>query len=103
MRVVLKYGGNAMGAAVYAALLDEIAHLRAGNHEVILVHGGGPEIDEALIRRGLTTRRVDGLRVTDSDALEVAEVVLCATANKRLVRSCLPAFWRSASADKTAR
>jgi acetylglutamate kinase len=89
MRVVLKYGGNAMGADVDAALLDEIAHLRTGSHEVILVNGGGPEIDEALSRRGLATRRVDGLRVTDSDALEVAEAVLCATANKRLVRACL--------------
>jgi acetylglutamate kinase len=78
-----------MGADADAALLLEIADLRAAGHAVILVHGGGPEIDDALTRRGLSTRRVDGLRVTDADALEVAEAVLCATANKRLVRMCL--------------
>lgn len=87
--VVVKYGGNAMGGGADAALLSELADLRAAGHAVILVHGGGPEIDEALGRRGLLTRRVDGLRVTDEDALEVAEAVLCATANKRLVRMCL--------------
>lgn len=87
--VVVKYGGNAMGGGADAALLEELADLRAAGHAVILVHGGGPEIDEALSRRGLATRRVDGLRVTDEPALEVAEAVLCATANKRLVRMCL--------------
>lgn len=90
-KVVVKYGGNAMGSASDAALLSELAELRAAGHSVILVHGGGPEIDEALSRRGLATRRVDGLRVTDGPALEVAEAVLCATANKRLVRMCLQA------------
>jgi acetylglutamate kinase len=89
VKVVVKYGGNAMGQGTDGPLLSELAHLRAAGHAVILVHGGGPEIDEALSRRGLATRRVDGLRVTDAPALEVAEAVLCATANKRLVRACL--------------
>ena len=80
-----------MGGGADGALLAELADLRAAGHAVILVHGGGPEIDEALSRRGLATRRVDGLRVTDEDALEIAEAVLCATANKRLVRMCLQA------------
>jgi len=88
-RLVVKYGGNAMGEGTDGALLTELADLRAAGHAVILVHGGGPEIDEALGRRGLATRRIDGLRGTDEDALEVAEAVLCATANKRLVRMCL--------------
>jgi acetylglutamate kinase len=87
--VVVKYGGNAMGGDADAGVLSEVADLRAAGHAVILVHGGGPEIDEALSRRGLATRRIDGLRITDEDALEVAEAVLCATANKRLVRMCL--------------
>lgn len=86
---VLKYGGNAMSPAVDAGLLKEIAELRAAGHAVILVHGGGPEIDEALSAHGIATERVDGLRVTDERALHVAEAVLCATANKRLVRACL--------------
>lgn len=78
-----------MGGAADAAVFEELAELRAAGHAVILVHGGGPEIDEALKRRGIVTPRVDGLRVTDEAALEVAEAVLCATANKRLVRLCL--------------
>ncbi len=89
MRLVVKYGGNAMGPEPSGALVEEVAGLRAAGHAVILVHGGGPEIDEALLQRGLSSRRVDGLRVTDADALQVAESVLCATANKRLVRECL--------------
>lgn len=78
-----------MGAAVDAALLDEIGTLRDAGHSLVLVHGGGPEIDQALERAGVATTRVDGLRVTDAAALEIAEAVLCATANKRLVRACL--------------
>jgi len=89
LTIVVKYGGNAMGQEADGSLLSELAELRAAGHAVILVHGGGPEIDEALSRRGLATRRVDGLRVTDEDALQVAEAVLCATSNKRLVRMCL--------------
>lgn len=89
MKIVLKYGGNAMGATADEAVLDEAADLLAAGHGVILVHGGGPEIDQALERAGVNTHRVDGLRVTSSDALGVAEAVLCATANKRLVRACL--------------
>lgn len=89
MTVVVKYGGNAMDGDADAALLSEIAGLRAAGHAVILVHGGGPEIDQALSRQGLMTRRIDGLRVTDEDALGVVESVLCASANKRLVRLCL--------------
>jgi len=78
-----------MGAGGNQALLAELAELRAAGHAVILVHGGGPEIDEALTRRGVKSRRVDGLRVTQAEALEIVESVLCATANKRLVRACL--------------
>lgn len=89
MTILVKYGGNAMGAGGDQALLAELAELRAAGHAVILVHGGGPEIDEALTRRGVKSRRVDGLRVTQAEALEIVEAVLCATANKRLVRACL--------------
>jgi acetylglutamate kinase len=78
-----------MDAGSEAALLDEIADLRAAGHAVILVHGGGPEIDRELARRGVQTQRVDGLRVTSEHALEAVEAVLCATTNKRLVRACL--------------
>lgn len=67
-------------------LLAEIAALHRAGTPVILVHGGGPEIDRALDARGITTERVDGQRVTDEATLETVESVLCATLNKHLVR-----------------
>ncbi len=91
LTVTVKYGGNAMGAEVDGAVVAELADLRAAGHAVILVHGGGPEIDRALNVHGVKTERVDGLRVTGADALDVAEAVLCGNANKRLVRACLRA------------
>jgi len=84
--VVVKYGGNAMGAGGPDPVLDEAARLHKEGTPLILVHGGGPEIDRWLGLQGVQTRRVDGLRVTDEQTLEITEAVLCATINKRLVR-----------------
>ncbi len=88
MLIVLKYGGNAMAALDGAdPLLDDIAaRVRQGDH-VVLVHGGGPQIDAALVERGLGGERVAGLRVTDAATLAVTESVLCGTVNKALVRA----------------
>ncbi len=68
-------------------LLEEVARLHAEGNAVVIVHGGGPEIDRELAQRGIVTRRIDGLRVTDAATLDVTEAVLCATLNKRLVRA----------------
>jgi acetylglutamate kinase len=84
--IVVKYGGNAMGFAKSDPVLDEAARLHKEETALILVHGGGPEIDRWLGLRGVRTERIDGLRVTDAVTLEVTEAVLCATINKRLVR-----------------
>lgn len=84
--LVVKYGGNAMDGSG-ALLAGVAARVRAGT-PVVLVHGGGPEIDRWLSMRGVTTERIDGLRVTDATTLEVTEAVLCGTLNKRLVRAC---------------
>ncbi len=90
MLIVLKYGGNAMAApAASDPLLDDIAARIAAGDRVIVVHGGGPQIDAALAERGIATQRVAGLRVTDATALAVTESVLCATVNKALVRALL--------------
>ncbi len=103
--IVLKYGGNAMSASPPPVtlrlsapvtlslskgdpLLAEAVRLHLRGTPVVLVHGGGPEIDRWLAQRGVTTTRIDGLRVTDAETLEVTEAVLCATINKRLVRAC---------------
>ena len=95
--VVVKYGGNALpGSSGPDAVLDELAMLDAAGQPLVLVHGGGPEIDAELARRGIETRRVDGLRVTDAPTLAVTEAVLCASVNKRLVRALQERGVRSA-------
>jgi acetylglutamate kinase len=89
---VVKYGGNAMAGPSGGAgdpLLAEVSALWQAGEPVVLVHGGGPEIDAALAARGVTTTRVDGLRVTDAVTLEITEAVLCGTINKRIVRALL--------------
>jgi len=85
---IVKYGGSAHpGAAPEDPLLDEIAELHAAGERVLLVHGGGPEIDTALRERGIGGERFDGLRATDERSLATIEMVLCATINKRIVRA----------------
>ncbi len=85
---VLKYGGNAMAAPEEAdAFLDDIAERVREGDRVVLVHGGGPQIDAALARGGIATQRVQGLRITSAATLAVTESVLCGTVNKALVRA----------------
>jgi acetylglutamate kinase len=90
--VVVKYGGGAMAGSGQAGtdpVLAEIATLREANSAVVLVHGGGPEIDAALAERGVETLRIDGMRVTGAATLEVTEAVLCGSINKRIVRDAI--------------
>jgi len=90
--LVVKYGGGAMppnGPAGPDPILAEIGSLRDAGCAVVLVHGGGPEIDAVLAQRGIETARIDGLRVTTAAALEVTEAVLCGSINKRIVRDAL--------------
>ncbi len=79
----------AAGVGAADPVLTEIASLREAGAAVVLVHGGGPEIDAALTQRGIVTKRIDGMRVTDAVTLEVTEAVLCGSVNKRLVRDAL--------------
>lgn len=83
--VVVKYGGHAMGdeksAALFAA--DIVLLKLVGIHPVV-VHGGGPQISRMLDRAGVKSAFVDGLRVTDAAAMEVAEMVLSGAVNKEL-------------------
>jgi acetylglutamate kinase len=89
MLIVLKYGGNAMVAGTDDPVLDEIAALAAGGTRIVVVHGGGPQIDAALRERGIAEERIDGLRVTSAAARDVVEAVLCGSVNKDLVRGLL--------------
>lgn len=68
-------------------LLAEIAALWKEGRPVVVVHGGGPEIDRWLAERSIPSRRIDGMRVTDAATLETTEAVLCGTINKRVVRA----------------
>ena len=83
--VVVKYGGNAMGdtetARKFAA--DVVLLKLVGIHPVV-VHGGGPQISRMLEKAGVQSHFVDGLRVTDADTMEVAEMVLSGSVNKEL-------------------
>ena len=89
MLIVLKYGGNAMTAGVADPVLDEIAALAHAGTSVVVVHGGGPQIDAALRLQGIAEERIEGLRVTSAAARDVVEAVLCGTVNKDLVRGLL--------------
>lgn len=83
--VVVKYGGHAMGdtetARKFAA--DVVLLKLVGIHPVV-VHGGGPQISRMLDRAGVKSQFVDGLRVTDAQTMEVAEMVLSGSVNKEL-------------------
>ena len=83
---VIKYGGNAM---VDPALRDSFARdvvlmKYVGLHPVV-VHGGGPQIDQTLKSLGVVSERLDGLRVTDEHTMEVVEMVLGGKLNQEIV------------------
>jgi acetylglutamate kinase len=68
-------------------VLDEVAVLAARGDRVVLVHGGGPQIDAELEAKAIDEVRVAGLRVTGADTRDVVEYVLCGTVNKAIVRA----------------
>ena len=88
MLIVLKYGGNAMAAeGSEDPTLDEVAALAEVGERVVLVHGGGPQIDAELRAKAIEEERVQGLRVTGATTRDVVEYVLCGSVNKALVRA----------------
>ena len=85
--VVIKYGGNAMiNEELRDAVMTDIVLLRSVGVNVVLVHGGGPEISEMLNRIGKQNRFVDGLRYTDKETIDVVQMVLAGKVNKHLVQ-----------------
>ncbi|MCL2318218.1 MAG: acetylglutamate kinase [Methanomassiliicoccaceae archaeon] len=74
---VVKFGGNAIrGKEDMMRLSREVAELIQNGNQIVLVHGGGPEISAEMEKRGLNPKKVAGLRVTDESTLEVAQDVL---------------------------
>ena len=84
--VVIKYGGNAMiSDELRKAVISDIILLRLVGIHVVVVHGGGPEINELLKKTGKESRFVNGLRYTDEETMDVVQMVLCGKVNKNLV------------------
>ena len=85
--VVIKYGGNAMvSEALKSAVMEDIVLLSTVGINVVLVHGGGPEINAMLKKIGKESRFVGGLRYTDEETMEVVGMVLAGKVNKSLVQ-----------------
>jgi acetylglutamate kinase len=75
--VVVKYGGNAMlNNELKEAVLEDIVLLNTIGIRVVLVHGGGPEINAMLERVGKQSKFINGLRYTDSETMEIVQMVL---------------------------
>ena len=84
--IVIKFGGNAMvDAELMAAFANDVVLLRQFGIFPVIVHGGGPQIGSMLGRLGIKSEFKDGLRVSDLETVEVAEMVLSGAINKNLV------------------
>lgn len=86
--LVVKYGGNAMtDAAMKKSVMTDLVLLRQIGIKVVLVHGGGPEIDDALKAVGHSSKFVDGQRYTDGKTMEIVQMVLAGKVGKELVNT----------------
>lgn len=84
--VVVKYGGHAMtDETLKRQVMEDIVLLQLVGVKVVLVHGGGPEINAALAKMGVESKFVNGLRVTDAESMDVVQMVLAGKVNKSLV------------------
>ena len=84
--IVVKYGGNAMiSDELRQAVMKDIILLHLVGIRVVVVHGGGPEINDMLKKIGHQSHFVDGLRYTDETTMDVVQSVLCGKVNKNLV------------------
>jgi acetylglutamate kinase len=84
--IVIKYGGNAMiDEDLKRAVIRDVLLMRYVGINPILVHGGGPEVTEAMKRMGKEATFVGGLRVTDAETMEIVEMVLTGKTNKGIV------------------
>jgi acetylglutamate kinase len=83
---VIKYGGNAMiDEELKTSFAQDVVLLKYVGINPVVVHGGGPQIDEALDRMGIKSRFVRGMRITDQETLDIVEMVLVGKVNKEIV------------------
>ena len=84
--VVVKYGGNAMiNEQLKQQVMEDIVLLHLIGVKIVLVHGGGPEINDLMDKLGKKPEFVDGLRVTDRETVDIVQMVLAGKVNKTLV------------------
>ncbi|WP_347988342.1 acetylglutamate kinase [Methylomonas sp. AM2-LC] len=84
--VVIKFGGNAMiDEALKQSFARDIVLMKLVGINPIVVHGGGPQIGNLLQKLGKTSEFIDGMRVTDSETMDVVEMVLGGLVNKEIV------------------
>ncbi|HHU62286.1 MAG: acetylglutamate kinase [Bacillota bacterium] len=84
--IVVKYGGNAMiNQELKEAVCQDLVLLKFIGLNPIVVHGGGPEVSNMMKRLGKEPQFIDGLRVTDSETMEIAQMVLIGKVNTDLV------------------
>src|SRR5271163_1981927 len=87
-RIVIKYGGHAMGdAALGTGFAHDVVLLKQIGVHPVVVHGGGPQIGQMLERLKIKSSFIDGLRVTDRATVEIVEMVLSGSINKQLVQA----------------
>ncbi|GGL51103.1 acetylglutamate kinase [Wenxinia marina] len=88
--VVVKFGGNAMGGVEEMAdFARDVVLMRQVGLNPVVVHGGGPMINDLLKRLGIESTFVRGKRVTDKATVEVVEMVLTGLVNKRIVQAIM--------------
>ena len=85
-RIVIKYGGSAMADKILQnAVFRDLALLSSVGVQIVVVHGGGPEINQWLEKLGIEPVFLDGLRITDTETMDVVEMVLTGRVNKQIV------------------
>jgi len=85
-RIVIKYGGSAMAdIRLQNAVFRDLALLSSVGVQIVVVHGGGPEINQWLEKLGIKPVFLDGLRITDTETMDVVEMVLAGRVNKQIV------------------
>ncbi|HCX86771.1 MAG TPA: acetylglutamate kinase [Gammaproteobacteria bacterium] len=84
--IVIKYGGNAMtDEALKRSFARDVVLMKLVGMNPVVVHGGGPQIGQLLERIGKKSEFIEGLRVTDSETIDVVEMVLGGLVNKNIV------------------
>ena len=84
--IVVKYGGNAMtDPALESSFARDIVLLKTVGMHPVVVHGGGPQVDNLLKELGRQSNRIDGMRVTDKSTMDIVEMVLGGSVNKSIV------------------